>query len=111
MILFEIISIILITFDGVETVSGNAFRWQSIDIVTGYRSTKTILSQHDGLSRIDCMSFCMITENCAGMNFHPGAQSQCQLLADGCGQEVADDWEFAPRHPGVNKELNYYIID
>ena len=100
MTLIKILCIIITAFDIAETLDIQTFRSQNIDIISGYRSTKTILSQYAGLSRLDCMSLCMLTENCAGINFHTGDQSQCQLMGEGCGQDTANDWEFAPKVPG-----------
>ncbi len=100
MILIKTLSIIIIS-DVAAKMDAQTFRTQNVDIVSGYRSTNTILSQHDGLSRVDCVSLCMQSGTCAGINFHPGDKSQCQLLGEGCDQEVAEGWEFAPKYPGL----------
>ncbi len=94
MILIKMLCVIIITFDVAKMLDAQTFGSQNIDIISGYRSTKAILSQYAGVSRLDCMSLCMLTENCAGVNFHTADQSQCQLLGEGCGQGVTEDWEL-----------------
>lgn len=67
----------------------------------GFRSLKSVISVASGVSRIQCTAICGRTSFCTGINYHSGAQRQCQILGNGCGGVADVEWIYGAKDFGM----------